>query len=150
MASKLYFWNLWSRLISKLSSWHSGPRGGHRPKMWPFFIAIKNIESNYIFHLEFKTFYRIWLSSLVLEISYFKVSLFYQNAGVLFHRFSVKIYLLSSGKMANVTKMMQYGSQNVNVFSWYRRMDNLTYKKINKIMILQYTFNMEDIKSKSK
>ena len=52
--------------------------------------------------------------------------------------------------MANVTKMLQYGSQNVNVFSWYRRMDNLTYKKINKIMILQYTFNMEDIKSKSK
>ena len=87
---------------------------------------------------------------MVLEISYFKVSLFYQNAGVLFHRFSVKIYLLSSGKMANVTKIMQYGSQNVNVFSWYRRMDNLTYKKINKIMILQYTFNMEDIKSKSK
>ena len=129
---------------------HIGPRGGHRPKMWPFFIAIKNIESNYIFHLEFKTFYRIWLSSLVLEISYFKVSLFYQNAGVLFHRFSVKIYLLSSGKMANVTKILQYGSQNVNVFSWYKRMDNLTYKKIDKIMILQYTFNMEDIKSKSK
>ena len=137
-------------VISFLGAEHSGPRGGHRPKMWPIFIAMKNIESNYIFHLEFKTFYRIWLSSLVLEISYFKVSLFYQNAGVLFHRFSVKIYLLSSGKMANVTKMMQYGSQNVNVFSWYRRMDNLTYKKINKIMILQYTFNMEDIKSKSK
>ena len=121
------------KLQKEISSSHSGPRGGHRPKMWPFFIAIKNIESNYIFHLEFKTFYRIWLSSLVLEISYFKVRLFYQNAGVLFYRFSVNIYLSSSGKMANVTKMMQYGSQNVNIFSWYRRMDNLTYKKIKKI-----------------